>query len=117
MTFCIVSLIIIIWKYSGLQLHAVKCNCAIIIIGPEDVDFFDEGTRMRIRPGVTKPEIISLSHRVDGVSQEIDETYILIINIESGSFEPDQLVSVLTVTIIDSNSKFREVVHTLSTLP
>ena len=68
---------------------------------------------MRIRPGVTEPEIISFSHRVDGVSQEINETYTLTISIESGSFQPDQLVSVLTVTIIDSNSKFSEMVYTL----
>ena len=54
-------------------------------------------------------ETFSVTHVRDGISQEIDETYTLTINIESGSFGVnDELISILNVTIRDSECKFRE---------
>ena len=76
-------------------------------LGPGDV-LFISSHRIRIRPGSVEPETVSFTHRRDGISQEIDETYTLTINIESGSFGIDELVSVLTVTIRDSDGKFME---------
>ena len=58
-------------------------------------------------------ETISFTHRVDAISQEIDETYTLTVNIQSGSFGAnDKLITVLTVTIKDGDSKFTESVST-----
>ena len=58
-------------------------------------------------------EIISFTHRVDAISQEIDETYTMTINIQSESFGVnDTLITVLTVTIKDGDSKFTESVST-----
>ena len=73
-----------------------------IYLGPQDV-FFSSHPR-RIRLGITDPEIISFTHRVDAISQEIDETYTLTINIQSGFDE--ELISILTITIRDIDSKF-----------
>ena len=74
-------------------------------LGPGDVLFSPH--RMRIRPGVTDTEIVSFTHHVDGISQEIDEIYTLTINIESGSF--DELIAILTITIRDGDGKFWKV--------
>ena len=82
------------------------CIPKLLYLGPGDVLFSSH--RRRIRPGNTEPEIVSFTHRRDRISQEIDETYTLTINIESGSFGIDELVSVLTVTIRDSDGKFME---------
>ena len=77
------------------------------ILGPGDVVFTPR--RLGIRGSVAEPERISFTHRVDNVSQEIDETYTLTINIESGSFGgDDELITEMAVTIIDSDGEFMQ---------